>query len=392
MLIKRTMASDLIEVAKHFSVIAILGPRQAGKTTLAKTVFSNHTYTNLEDPAIRAFAESDPRGFFSEFRNDAGMIIDEFQHVPDLLSYIQLIVDEEQKPGYFILTGSQNFLMNERISQTLAGRISIQTLLPLSIYELKEAGLLPEKVNTLMYQGSYPSIYAKKVPPVRWYQAYIQTYLERDVRQLKHIENLSLFRRFVQLCAGRIGQVVNFTSLGNDCGISDVTVRRWLSILEASYIVYLLRPFHNNFSKRLIKSPKLYFYDTGVASSLLNITQEQLSMHYLRGNLFENLIITEFYKHSYNHGKTPSIYFWRDQTGHEVDCILDRSPYPKPIEIKASRTISKSFFQGLQYWNEVSGTDPANNVIVYAGDTNQKRSSGTIVSWKNTNSVVGSKK
>ena len=240
-------------------------------------------YVNLENPKIREFAQLDPEGFFQQYRNEHGLIIDEFQHVPELLSYIQIFIDEEKKKGHFILTGSQNFLMNEKISQTLAGRISIHTLLPLSIHELKAASLLPQTPEQLIYKGFYAPMYTENVPAERWYASYIQTYLERDVRQLKQVENLQLFKTFVQLCAGRIGHILNLTALGNDCGVSDATVSRWISLLEASYIVILLRPYHKNFNKRIIKSPKLYFVDTGLACSLLNIQENHMFEHYLRG-------------------------------------------------------------------------------------------------------------
>ncbi len=387
MFIKRTMAADIEDAAQYFSAIVILGPRQSGKTTLAKAVFKQHAYVNLEHPGVREFAQNDPEGFFEQYRNDHGMIIDEFQNVPELLSYIQIFIDEEKKRGYFILTGSQNFLMNEKISQTLAGRISIHTLLPLSIEELKKAKLLPKKPEELMWKGSYPAMYAQKVPPARWYPGYVQTYLERDVRQLKQVENLTTFKTFMQMCAGRIGQVLNFTSLGNDVGVSDVTVRRWITLLEASYIVFVLRPHHNNLNKRLIKSPKLYFYDTGLASFLLNIDENSIAQHHLRGGLFENLIISDFYKRFYNHGKIPSLYFWRDRTGHEIDLLMDKGATAQPIEIKASRTISHSFFKNVHYWAELAGADEKESAVIYAGDENQRRSAGKVVSWKDVDDI-----
>lgn len=388
MIIKRTMSADIIEAAKYFPVVALLGPRQSGKTTLAQQTFSHHTYVNFEDAHIRAFAESDPHGFLKEYRNEYGIIIDEFQNAPDFLSYIQLDVDKNKQPGYFILTGSQNFLMNQAITQTLAGRISIHTLLPLSITELKKSELLPTDVEILLQRGSYPALWAKQIPSERWYPSYIQTYLERDVRQLQAVENLNLFQKFVQLCAGRIGQVLNYTALGNDCGISDMTVRRWLSILEASYIIFLLRPHHENFNKRLTKSPKIYFYDTGIVCSLLRISPEQVATHYLKGSLFENLIIADFYKQYYNKGIIPHIYFWRDQTGHEVDCLLDEGFVVKPIEIKAAQTISHSFFTNLSYWNDLAQADPKNSYLIYTGTEDQHRSKGTVLTWQHTEAVM----
>lgn len=388
MFINRLIQAELLESAHHFYALAVLGPRQSGKTTVVKNTFSNYSYVNLEHPGDREFAQRDPEGFFAQYRNEHGIIIDEFQHVPELLSYIQIFIDEEKKRGYFILTGSQNFLMNEKISQTLAGRIAIHTLLPLSIQELKVAGLLPETPERLIYKGFYPSVYADQVPVERWYASYIQTYLERDVRQLKQVENLDLFKTFVQLCAGRVGQVLNLTSLGNDCGISDTTARRWISLLEASYLIVLLRPYHINFNKRIIKSPKLYFVDTGLACSLLNIQHDQINEHYLRGGLFENMIIIEFFKQYYNQGKVAHLYFWRDQTGHEVDLLVDKGALTYPVEIKASRTISQSFFDNTTHWSTLADAEQKQAVIVYAGDQEQKRSAGHVVSWRDVDDVM----
>lgn len=382
MYIKRLIQAQIKSAASYFPVIAIRGPRQAGKATLAKMVFEHHRYVSLEDLDVRTHAAQDPRGFLESYRNDHGIIFDEFQHVPELLSYIQTHVDREKKDGYFILTGSQNFLINQAITQTLAGRISLHTLLPLSINELSASGRLPDTIDTYLYSGSYPSIYAKNVPPQQWYLNYIQTYLERDVRQITNVENLSTFQTFVQLCAGRIGQVLNLTSLGNDCGISANTVRHWLSILEASYIVFLLKPHHKNFSKRLIKSPKLYFYDTGLACALLKISAEQVPTHYLKGGLFESLIIADILKQQYNKGLLPNVHFWRDQIGHEVDCIIETGSSTIPVEIKAGKTISNSFFSNIDYWKKLALADPSEGFLVYTGDENQKRSNGTVLSWR----------
>jgi predicted AAA+ superfamily ATPase len=382
MFIKRSIAQDILKAAQHFSALAVLGPRQSGKTTLVRNVFTNHAYVNLEHPKTRDFAVADPEGFFEQYQNEYGLIIDEFQHVPELLSYIQIFIDERKRPGYFILTGSQNFLMNEKISQTLAGRISIHTLLPLSIGELKEASLLPQSPEDLIWKGCYPSVYIdKELSSERWYQNYIQTYLERDVRQLKQVDDLQLFRTFVQLCAGRVGQLLNLASLGNDCGVSDTTARRWISLLEASYIIFLLQPYHKNFNKRITKSPKLYFVDTGLACSLLNIPEDSIADHYLRGGLFENMMIVDFYKRFYNQGSVPHLYFWRDQT-HEIDLILDRGTSICPIEIKSGRTISQSFFSNVQYLAQLAALNPKDNAIIYTGDEHQKRSAGQVIGWR----------
>lgn len=389
MYIPRKLGLEIEAAAKTSAVIGILGPRQSGKTTLAKKVFPDHKYVSLENNTTREFAQQDPQGFFKQYDNGNGLIIDEAQRVPSLFSYLQGIVDSNYRPGFYVLTGSQNFLLMRSITQTLAGRISLHTLLPLSIDELKEADLLPNGYAQVVYKGFYPSIYGEKIKSAtKWYEDYIKTYVERDVRDIQAIVDLNAFRRFIRLCAGRIGQIVNLNSLANDCGISSKTVKSWLSILEASYIVFLLQPHYKNFSKRLIKSPKIFFYDPGLACALLGIdTADAVAPHYLRGGLFETMMIGEFYKAYYNHDREPHLYFWRDKTGHEVDCIIERGQYLYPIEIKASQTIAQGFFKGLNYWNKLADTDPKDGFVVYAGDDNQERSLGNIVSWKDTDQI-----
>lgn len=382
MILKREITLSVLEGAQFFPVVAILGPRQSGKTTLARELFKQHMYVTLEDLDLRRVAQTDPRTFLIANMNDHGLIIDEFQYAPDLLSYIQTFVDQHQKPGQFILTGSQNFLMNKAITQSLAGRVSIHTLLPLSITELKNNDKLPAQVEEVLYKGCYPAIYAKQMPPELLYKNYLQTYIERDVRELSQVGDLLKFQTFISLCAGRIGQVVNATSLGNDCGISDTTVHRWLSILQASYIILLVRPYHTNFGKRLIKSPKLYFYDPGLACHLLRIKENDLALHPLRGNIFESFILSECFKWSYNYGKIPDIYFWRDKTGHEVDCIIEKGIQLIPIEIKASRTANDRFFEGIDYWNKLADKPLDNGFVIYAGSTHQGRIRTTMISWQ----------
>lgn len=402
---KRAATSKILASAKYFPVIAILGPRQSGKTTLAQTIFKQHRYLSLEDLDLRAAAQHDPRSFLIANSNVYGIIIDEFQLVPDLLSYIQTTVDQQKQPGYFILTGSQNFLMNKAITQSLAGRVSIHTLLPLSLAELSANQILPAQIETMLYQGNYPAIYAQQVPANLLYKNYLQTYIERDVRQLSQVGDLALFQTFITLCAARMGQPLNITALGNDCGISNSTVNRWLSILQASYIIVLLQPYHHaNLGKRLVKTPKLYFYDTGLACHLLRIKLTELDLHPSRGNLFEALIIAETFKYYFNHNQTPSIYFWRDQAGHEVDCILDEGQQVIPIEIKASRTISQRFFENLKLWqatypaqqqlssahSEQSRTRiyPEPGYIVYAGTADQPRGQTNVVSWQSLSQIL----
>jgi predicted AAA+ superfamily ATPase len=382
LMIARTMERHILERAKKIPVIAILGPRQSGKTTLAKKAFPKHTYISLEDLKNREFAQEDPYAFFQTYAHEDGIILDEIQEVPSLLSYIQVKADSEQKAGYFILTGSQNFLVSEAINQTLAGRISIFTLLPLSINELKKAELLPVTIEELVFNGQYPRLYSFNLNPTDIYPDYIRTYIERDIRSIKNITDLSLFQKFIGLCAGRIGQLLNITSLANDAGISLATAKSWLSLLEASYIIFLLQPYHTNVGKRLVKTPKLYFYDSGVACSLLGIEScTQLSQHYLRGGLVETLLISELYKERYNKGLLPRYYFWRDKLGHEIDCLSVQANMQIPIEIKAGKTPSSDYFDGLAYWYDLHEQNP-NGVVLYAGQEDQQRSLGRLVSWR----------
>ncbi|KKQ12017.1 MAG: hypothetical protein US22_C0005G0006 [candidate division TM6 bacterium GW2011_GWF2_36_6] len=389
MFIKRTLEASLINYASKFPVVAVIGPRQSGKTTLTRETFPNHKYFSLEDPDTMEFIQNDPRGLLEKDYGTAGIILDEFQNEPKILSYIQGIVDNNRRPGYFIITGSHNFLMNQAITQSLAGRVALLTLLPLSIKELKDAKLLTDNSDTSIFNGGYPDIFSRNILPTEFYPNYTKTYVERDVRQLTNVVSLSDFQKFMRLCAGRIGQILNVSSLADDCNISVPTVNAWLSILQASYIIYLLQPHSKNFSKRLIKSPKLYFYDTGLACWLLKIESiEQLSEHYLRGGLFESLIISEFYKGFYNNAKEPSIYFWRDSHGSEVDCLLDYGTRLVPIEIKSGRTINQSFFDGIGYWCDIAQVNPEKAYVVYGGTQEQSRASGNIVSWQNAVDIV----
>lgn len=388
--IQRSMEKELRSYATMFTVVAVLGPRQSGKTTLVQATFPHYKYVSFEDVfEERSLAEIDPKGFLEKHRNEHGIILDEFQHVPHILSYIQLMVDAEKKPGYFILTGSQNFLLNEKISQTLAGRVALLTLLPLTVDELQAAGYLPETPEKLLFTGSYPSLYGHAIGAEQWYPPYIRTYLERDVRQIRNITNLSLFQTFIQLCAGRIGQTLNINALSNDSGVDVRTINAWLSLLQASYIIFLVQPYYKNFSKRITKSPKLYFYDTGLACSLLGIDSvEQLASHYLRGSLFESFALAELNKHFYNAVKEPRIYFWRDQAGHEVDCIVEKGTKRIPIEIKASKTMNQNFFDGLVKWASIADIDKDAGYVIYAGDTYFKGSHGTILGWKEIRKVM----
>lgn len=387
-MIARTLAPKLKSLAAQFPVVTVTGPRQAGKTTLVRHVFPGLDYVSLESPDSREFAESDPRGFLATY--DKGVIIDEAQRVPDLFSYLQGTVDAKNKPGMFILTGSQNFLLHEKISQTLAGRTAVLKLLPFGLEELRRVLKKEDDPNTAIFRGFYPRIFDMNLAPHDWYSAYVQTYVERDVRLIKNISDLGLFQRFLRLCAGRIGQVVNLSSLASDGGLSHNTARAWLSILESSYIVFLLRPHHRNFNKRLVKMPKLYFLDTGLASYLLGLNRpEQVETHYLRGALFESMIVSDFLKYRCHRGLEPNGYFWRDKTGREVDYLIDTGSRLIPLEIKSGRTIVPDHFSGLNSWNRLSGGKSADSFLVYGGDRNEKRSAGNVLGWKNATSALG---
>jgi len=388
MYIERSVTPHLAHLATKYPVIAILGPRQSGKTSLAEKTFPNHAYFSLENPNNLAGVREDPAKFLNADYG-AGVIIDEFQHEPQLLSYIQGIVDSNYRPGYFILTGSHNFLMNEQITQSLAGRVGILRLLPFSCEELAAADMLPTSLDKTLLNGGYPAVYARDRDAQDLYSDYVHTYVERDVRQLINVMNLSAFQKFLRLCAGRIGQLVDYSSLADDCGISVPTVKAWLSVLEASYIVFLLQPHFANFNKRLVKSPKLYFYDTGLACFLLKITSEDmLNNHYLRGGLFESFAIAEIHKKFFNQRQFPSTYFWRDSSGHEVDCLIDYGTKLIPIEVKSTSTYNARFFEKLSYYCQLSGMNPEDSRVVYGGQEEWGFGKGSLVSWKNVASLV----
>lgn len=388
-MIIRELTPHILRLANYFPALSITGPRQSGKTTLAKQSFPTYAYVNFEDLDVRRTVREDPRAFLKSFNDGPGVILDEIQQVPELFSYLQVFIDEHHKPGFYILSGSQNFLLLESITQSLAGRVAIVTLLPPSTTELKNAGLLSDDVQKSMLRGWYPAINAQDIPIAAWYSGYITTYLERDVRSVKNVVNLALFQRFLQLCAGRIGQILNITSLANDCEISVPTARGWLSILEASYIVFFLHPHYKNFSKRLIKSPKIYFYDSGLACHLLGIKSvEELNTHYLRGGLFESMVIADIIKQQTNRVERPSCFFWRDMTGHEVDCLIERGQYLFPIEIKSGMTLNQNFFDGLNFWNKLAQEDPKNSFIIYAGVHEQTWHDINIVNWQSCDRVV----
>lgn len=384
-MIARTLIEKLVTLAQKYQVITLTGPRQSGKTTLVKAAFPSLAYVSLEEPDIRQFALADPRGFLSNY--PGGVILDEVQHTPDLFSYIQSIVDRDRN-AQFILTGSSNFLLLEKISQTLAGRTAILYLLPFSLEELENVDYPLDQYEAIIYKGQYPRIYDRNIEPVDFYPAYIQTYVERDVRMMKNIGDANAFIQFCRLCAGRIGQLLNYTSLASDAGISPNTAKAWISMLEASYIVYRIQPYYQNFNKRLVKSPKLYFYDTGLACSLLGLRENaQVTAHYLKGPLFENLIINEFIKHSLHRGGHHYPYFWQDSRGKEIDCLLTQGDKIKPVEIKAGKTISNSYFANLHYWQQLTGAPGVEGCVVYGGEQTLQTSSGTLIGWRQSGEV-----
>lgn len=370
-MIKRKAETELQSLAAQFKAVAVTGPRQSGKTTLVRKVFNQKPYANLENPDIRNFAKEDPRGFLSNYPE--GAVLDEIQRVPELFSYLQQILDEHPENGLFILTGSNNFLLQESISQSLAGRVGYLFLLPLS---LSEIDFSKKTSNQLLFKGGYPALYNENTEPEKFYANYIRTYIERDVRLLKNISDLYAFERFLRLCAGRIGQMLNMSSLAVEAGVDVKTIGSWIGVLETSFIVFRLQPYHKNFNKRIVKMPKLYFYDTGLAVALLGLENEsQIMLHPFRGNLFENLVVVEFLKRRYNKGQSNNLFFWRDNTGNEIDLLIEKGIHRIPVEIKSGKTITNDFFKGIRFWNKLTQTE--GGYLIYDGDMLQKRSDGT---------------
>ncbi len=341
----------------------------------------SHTYVSLEDPEQREFALSDPKGFLARFRQ--GAVIDEAQNAPTLLSYLQGLVDERRRMGEFVLTGSQQFGLMSGITQSLAGRVGRVELLPFSLAELAAADLLPETLDALLWRGGYPPLYDRPVDPQDWFPNYIATYLERDVRQLLAVRDLSLFQRFVRLCAGRNGQLLNLSALANDCGISHTTAREWMSVLQASYLVHLLPPYHANFGKRLVKAPKLYFLDTGLAAALLGIKDAAtLNLHPMRGALFEALVVAEFVKQRFNDGKPAALYFWRDSTGNEIDLLFEVGTGLQAVEVKSGATFVRDWLRGLRRWQGLAGDQALPPWVIYGGDAGYRREGVEVIPWR----------
>jgi predicted AAA+ superfamily ATPase len=381
-MVERNVTDKLLYLTTKFPVVTLTGARQCGKSTLLKSSFPDYRYVTLEDLDIRRQAIEDPRGFLNNF--GAKTIIDEAQYAPDLFSYIQTKTDAENETGMYILSGSQNFLLMQNITQSLAGRTALLKLAPFSISELKRASLLPVSLNDWLFTGGYPRIYDRSIFPTDFYPNYIQTYIERDVRQLREINSATQFVRFLKLCAARTGQLLNVNSLANECGITTLTANAWLSVLETGNILFLLKPYYKNYNKRLIKSPKLYFYDTGLAASLLGLENSmQLSTHYLRGELFENMVIAEYMKKEFAKGKEPQIYFWRDSNQNEVDLLIETGNSLQAVEIKSSATLDIHYFKGLIHFQKISDITQNNLTVVYSGDADYATQTGKFISWKN---------
>jgi predicted AAA+ superfamily ATPase len=357
----------------------VTGPRQSGKTVLVKATFPKKPYVSIEDPDARELVDADPRGFLDRYRG--GLVIDEAQRSPKLFSYLQTVADESLQPGRFVLTGSQQFGLLSGIIQSLAGRVGILQLLPFSIAELRAASIALPDLDRLLFRGLYPALYDRKLIPRHWYASYVMTYVERDLRQMLNVRELATFQRFLRMCAARVKQLLNLSSLAIDCGITHTTARSWLSVLEASYLVFLLQPHFRNFGKRLVKTPKLYFHDPGLAAWLLNVQDPgHLSVHPQRGGLFECLVAGELLKARYNRGLSSNLYFWRNNTGDEVDVIVDRGGELDPVEIKSGQTLNTDLFAGLDRWQGIAGSR-SRGCLVYGGKESLVHRGTRIVSW-----------
>ena len=378
-MIKRDIKQTVKRYAEQYPVVTITGPRQSGKTTLCKMVFPAMPYVSLEDLEERDFAALDPRGFLDRFPD--GAVLDEIQRAPHLLSYIQGIVDDDGRPGRFVIIGSQNFELLNTVSQSLAGRTAIARLLPFSLAEIERVSPGPFSIDEAIYKGGYPRIFDHNLNPTEAMSFYFSTYVEKDLRQLINVRDPGRFETFLKLCAARCGQVVNLSSIGNDCGVNHNTVKSWISILEAGFLVKLLPPYYENLGKRFIKTPKLYFIDTGLAAYLLGIQRvEHISAHPLRGALFENLVVSEILKNRFNHGRTDNLYFLRDRKGNEVDVALDYGTHLDLVEIKAGKTLSSGFFTGINFYRRLY-PKVRNCFLIYGGDQARVQEGTLTVPW-----------
>lgn len=380
-MIQRELEVQVRRMASQFKAVAITGPRQSGKTTLARKAFPAKPYISLEAPDERLRASRDPRQFLARFPE--GAILDEVQRVPELFSWLQGHLDENASPGQFILTGSQQFGVLQEVSQTLAGRVAVLHLLPLSQQELQASGHGPTSVDEAIFQGGYPPLYDPGIDAVPWLDSYLATYVERDVRLIVNVQDTALFQRFLALAAGNTGQLLNQSRMGSDCGVSHRTVAQWFSVLEASFVAFRLQPHHRNFRKRLVKTPKLYFWDTGLACRLLGIeSSRQLATHPLRGNLFENWVVVELAKARLHQGRRTNLFFWRNNTGLEVDILIERGNHLQPVEIKSGATIASDWTESLAHWLRLSGDFAEDPTLIYGGETGWEENGVAYIPWR----------
>ncbi|MCP4677415.1 MAG: ATP-binding protein [Deltaproteobacteria bacterium] len=385
-MITRNIENELGICLKESPAVVLTGPRQAGKTTLARAVCNGYPYFSFEDPLVRDLFHEDPRGFLEQCRNEA--VFDEAQHVPELFSFLQGMIDDDPRPGRFVITGSQQFGLTESITQSLAGRVSILELLPFSVDELVSAEWLNDSLDTVLWKGAYPPVFDRALRPAKWYADYVTTYVQRDVRQVKQIQNLDQFTRFLRLCAGHVGQLFNASKIGSNCGMDQKTARKWLSILQAGYIATFLPPYHANFRKRIIKTPKLYFYDTGLVCHLLGIHDPaQLATHPLRGALFENWVFTELVKANRNRGRISDFWFWRTHGGQEVDFVFEQDGVVTGVEVKAGMSVRPTMLHSLNntldQWPHVG----KRKVVLYGGMDRLALSGCDIVPWRQISTV-----
>ncbi|HFC76935.1 MAG TPA: ATP-binding protein [Candidatus Moranbacteria bacterium] len=387
-MIKRKITEEIKTLAKEFPIVAIMGPRQSGKTTIAKHIFKKYKYVSLEDYDKRKIAMDDPRGFLKQY--DKNVIIDEIQRVPELFSYLQTHIDEIKTNGSFVLTGSQNYLLMENITQSLAGRVGLATLFPLSLEELPTEN--KSNIYEVIFKGFYPRIFDQKIRPSSFYKTYLNTYLEKDIRLIKNISDYNLFLKFLKLLAGRSGQILNIQTIADDVGIANKTVESWLSILETSFIIYRLQPYHKNYNKRVVKSSKLFFYDVGLVCYLLGIKKpEELENYYQFGNLFENFIISDLMKYNYNYGELANFYFWKDGHNNEIDLLIESGNKIKVIEIKSAQTFREEFLKNMSKFSKLEKTKKVEQFLLYGGDENLQYKGTKIISWNSLKNLKKTK-